>query len=419
MNWNRPLFSPRVLRLHAENAAFLARLVELSRDGPMTRMVDLYDMEARLDGHLDALVLAGQAGAEAAGEVLAAAQGWGEVFTAAHVLLRHRAEVELADLLPEGVLVAENAGAIAAGAAACPPERIAARMRRWIGAADPLQAAVALGVCLRRGTDARDHLLPLTRHRDEGVAALALRLAGETGRSDLLAAAQARIGAEDAPGFEAARAATLLGDRGAGPRTLAAAAALLPPRQAREAAELFPLVLPEGEVRRAIGALHERPASRRWAVVAAGAFGRSDSFDWLLRQMAEPSLARAAGLALCQITGIRLGAENLELATFPEDPPDPVVEADPLESFIEGQAYWPDPEKLAPWLEARRGRFAAGERHLAGAAAWTHQPPAEDRDRTQLVQRALALEFACRSPEAPLPNWRAPVRPTDRGFTRT
>lgn len=420
MSWNRPIFSPRVLRLHAENAAFLAGIVALSRDGPATRLVDLYDFERRLSGHLDALRLAGHAGLEAALLALEENPGSGEVFAAFHLSLLMRPSARLEDHLNGVEMSPAMIEALAQAAAACPPGRIGDRVRIWLTGADPVAAEVGLRLCSARRADPGDLLRPFLRHRSAAVRVAALRLAGELGRADLLREVMAAMRATPEAGcdFWAAWAATLLGERDEAPAALAGLAPAAPADRQRAAAELFPIVMPPARARAAIAERMQDPATRRWAVVAAGALGASDTFDWLIRQTADPLLSRVAGMAFCQITGARLGPENLELAEFPDDPDDPVLAESATEAFIDGHAYWPDPEKLRQWLATRGGGFAPDARHLLGVAAWTHQMPVDRPEYGQLAYRALAHELATRTPDAGLPNWRAPVQATDRGFTR-
>ncbi|EYD77437.1 HEAT repeat protein [Rubellimicrobium mesophilum DSM 19309] len=421
MNWNRPVLNSKVLRLHAENAAFLARQVELARDGPVERLVDLYNFEGRLNGHLTALSLAGGAGLDMALEALDEGQGFGEILVALHLSLRLRPNGDLVAHLPANVLTASNAPALGAAVALLAPMVIGGRLRRWMGSADPLANLVAIEVCGRLRVDPRDYLGPLLTHGGDVTAARAARLAGEIGRIDLLPSLLdvLRHSASGLLRFDAARAATLLGDRSDAPSALAELPPEAPAWMWREMAELLPLVMPSDKVRAVIARLLGQEATQRWAVVAAGALGAPDTLDWLIRQMEVPQLARVAGLAFGLVTGARLGPENLELAEFPEDPDDPAVEASPVETFIESHTYWPDPEKVSAWLRHRRDRLVGGERYLLGAAAWTHPSPPESADRTQIALRALSLEIAIRSPRAPLPNWRSPVFMHDRGFDRT
>ncbi len=420
MNCNAPLLNRRILRLHAENAAFVAAQLRLGRDGPNFRLVELFDLECRLAGHLDALVMAREVGVELALENLAVAAEYGEVFTAFHLALHARPDLALDAIAPPEVLLWDQVEAIGAAAAWCAPERMAPRMRDWIGGLDPMAAWIALDVCGTRRVDPKGHLKPLLAHRDPRVAARAMRLAAELGRADL-APDLARLadGGDPALRFRAAWASALLGDRRSAPTILAAhVTPATPAPEARMAAELLPLVLDDRAARSAIARLMSDRLTERWGVVATGALGAADTLDWLLRQMAEPVLSRIAGAAFCRITGARLSAESLELAEFPDDPDDPVVASCPQESFIEVKLYWPDPDKLAHWLAPNRPRFVAQTRYLLGVAAWTIQPPIEAVATYQLDQRAVALELATRAPDTPLPDWHGAVVLQPRGFTR-
>lgn len=420
MNCNAPLINRRILRLHAENAAFVASQLRLGQDGPNFRLVELFDLECRLGGHLDALVMGREAGVELALETLAAAVEFGEVFTALHVCLHARPDLSLASIAPPEALGWDQVAALGAAAAWCAPDLMATRMRDWIGGLDPMATWIALDVCGLRRVDPKGHLKPLLSHRDPRVAARAMQLAAELGRADL---APDLVRLIDTPEptlrFWAAWAAALLGDRRAAPAILGALVTpATPARQARMVAELLPLVLDDRATRAVIARLMSDRQTERWGIVATGAFGAADTLDWLLRQMAEPLMSRIAGAAFCRITGARLSAESLELAEFPEDPDDPVVASCPQESFIEAKLYWPDPEKLAHWLATNRSRFVTGTRHILGLPAWTIQPPIETTATYQLDQCAVALELALRAPDAPLPNWRGAVVPQPRGFTR-
>lgn len=420
MNCNAPLPNRRILRLHAENAGFVASQIRLGRDGPNFRLVELFDLEQRLGGHLDALVMGRDLGLDLAMECLAVAAEYGEVFTAFHLCLHARPGIALADIAPPEVLLWDQVAALGAAAGWCAPDRIAERMRHWIGGQDPMATWIALEVCGMRRVDPKGHLKPLLSHRDPRVAARAMQLAGELGRADL-APDLVRLAESPDPTVrvQAARAAALLGDRRAAPSILGAfITPATPPAQARLVAELLPLVMDDRAARAAIARLMSDRLTERWGILATGALGAADTLDWLLRQMAEPLLSRIAGAAFCRITGARLSADSLELAEFPEDPDDPVVAACPQESFIEAKLYWPDPDKLAHWLAPNRARFVPATRHLLGVAAWTIQPPIEALATYQLDQRAVALELATRAPDAPLPNWHGAVLPQPRGFTR-
>jgi uncharacterized protein (TIGR02270 family) len=424
MTVNAPILNLRVLRLHCENAAFLAAQWPLAQDSPAHRMVDLYDLEDRLSAHLEALALAGPAGLGLALEHLAAADAGmnrGEVHVAATLALRLNAGDELAQLLPGIALTVQSAEPIGIAAAMLPPALIGPRLRRWLDTADPVAVAAGLVACRQLRADPGTALAPLLAHAEPLVALHAAALAGELGRVDLLHHLHRRIAPTPGAGLAAARAAALLGDRGAAPAALAEGlTADCPADQARQVAELLPLVVPRSEARAWLARLARDPRTRRWSIVACAALGDAELLDGLIGLMSDPVQARLAGAAFCQITGARMGAENLELTVFPEEPDGGLD--DPLEQFIDSHLYWPDPDRIRDWLAPRRARMVVGERLLLGLAAWTHPSPPElpvdAAHRSQLELRAWALEIACRSPEAPLPNHRAPVRMVRHGFAR-
>jgi uncharacterized protein (TIGR02270 family) len=420
MNSNAPLLNRRILRLHAENAAFVAAQLRLGQDGPNFRLVDIFDLECRLGGHLDALVMGREVGMELALENLAVAVEYGEVFTVLHLGLHARPDLALAALAPPEALIWDQVEAMGAATAWCAPDRTAPRMRDWIGGQDPMATWIALDVCGRRRVDPKGHLGPLLAHRDARVAARAMQLAAELGRADLVPdLLRATESAEPSVRFWAAWAAALLGERKVSGAILSAGlTADTPAPLARMTAEILPLILDARGARSAIARLMSNRQTERWGILATAALGASDTLDWLIRQMAEPVLARVAGAAFCQITGAMLGPQSLELDEFPDDPEDPVTAADPQEAFIEAKLYWPDPEKLAHWLQANRSRFVPDTRYLLGVGAWTIQPPIEAVATYQLDQRAIALELGLRAAGTALPNWRGEVLPQARGFTR-
>jgi hypothetical protein len=56
---NRALIREDLLRVHTEDAAMLLELRRLAVEAPNYRMVDIYDLDQRIAGHLDYLRLAG------------------------------------------------------------------------------------------------------------------------------------------------------------------------------------------------------------------------------------------------------------------------------------------------------------------------------------------------------------------------
>ncbi|WP_096787827.1 hypothetical protein [Rhodobacter sp. CZR27] len=398
-----------ILRIHAEDAAFLLTQRDLALETPNHRLIDIYDLEQRLQGHLDALVLAHEAGCETAGTLAQDDPSGPAAAVLLHVALRQQR--------PAGVEAALAAATdwrpMGHAAAWCGADLLGTVMPRWIASREPVLRWIAFDICGRHRVDPRRHLQPGLEDRDPQVRARAIRLAGEVGRADCrdFVAAEA--------GTEADIAAVLLGDGARAARLAEAATFPTAPGPARRAAELFPLALQPPAAQEATRALLGRPATRRWGIVALGALGSAQVLRWLADAMEDPLDARVAVSAFETITGVHVAHDGLERAIFPYDPENAAIDGDPGETLIEAATPWPDVERVRDWLSAHAARLPTGERLLFGLAAWTFTGPPEPWLRFQSRHRAVALTQAMRRPQAPLPNWRSPVRLAGGSFTRT
>jgi uncharacterized protein (TIGR02270 family) len=417
---NVPLLNHDVLRVHAEDAAFLVRLREKAVEASNYRIIDLYDLENRLQGHLDAVAMAGEVGIRFAREQLEQETGPGECFVAAHVALRTGRDEMLGPILEAASAAPDFLPSFASAAAWCDVKCISRHMKNWITCGDERFVEIALEVCSAYRADPGEYLDQFVRHGSGRIRARAWRLAGECGRSDLVGRIVPAVREDGPDALEAAWAGCLLGDRGAAPRRLADAVAsgLLSPAVARRASELTPLSLLEAEAMHWIRELLVQPATVRWGIVALGTMGRADALPWLCSRMTDPLTARVAGSAFEKITGVHLGLDDLELDEFPEDPPNPAVDDDLTEAFLESVSPWPDPERMRTWLEANGSRFNSVARYLFGIPASSHANPPDPTLKYQARLRAVSLEIALRSPQASLPNWRSRVFLRSGNFVR-
>lgn len=404
-----------ILQIHVEDAGFVLSQRENALEAPNYRLIDIYDLEQRLHGHLDALVCAGEEGARIS-RVAAEADRDGEGSAVLlHVALRQRRREDI-EFAVEQVKKARDPVAalnlMGAAAAWCSADVLSEFMNDWMASHNATFRWIALDVCGRHRVDPKKHLTSGLADSDTNVCARAMQLAGEVGRIDVVDI----VRGHDDP--VASLAMIMLGD-------LARAEALtLPntfpsdPSTARRFAEVFPLAMNEKTAQDVIRALIASPQSRRWGIVALGAAGMAQSLPWLIKTMDDPLYARAAVSAFEQITGIYLAHEALELEVFPEDPDNPAIGDDTCEFLIESNTPWPDPSKVEVWLDENAKRFPTGERLLYGVAAWTFSGPPEPAMRYQARHRNIALSQAIASPQAACPNWRSPVRLDGRQFLR-
>jgi uncharacterized protein (TIGR02270 family) len=408
-----PLVDFDILRIHAEDAAFVLSQRALACEAPNYRLVDLYDLEQRLVGHLDALVLANDAGGEVALDIAETNGDCDSVAVLLHVALRLGRE-DLIDQISELVPL-DDGGChfrrrLAEAVSWCPAEELSKVMPRWISGGHPCFRWIALEVCGVHRVDPRHQFKRALHDPDMSVRQRAVRLAGELGRIDFLEAIQAT------GGDEADIAAVLLGNTKRADRLSNTATFPKDARLARRFAEIFPLALPDEDAKSAIRVLLSTSETRRWGVVAMGALGWSGALPSLLKLMEEPLYARVAVSAVEQITGIYFAHEDLELDDFPEDPENPQL--DIIEFFAETNTPWPDPEKFRAWLDANMTKYSTKERLLLGVPAWTFTGPPEPWVKYQARHRWIAITQAMRLPKAPLPKWASRVSLTGKSFGR-
>lgn len=418
-NQNFKKVKSQLLRVHCEDAAFLFELREKAIEAPNYRIIDVYDLEERIRGHLTAVLSAQEAGAAMAADVLNENQGSGEIFLAAYVVLNRTGMKGLVTFLDQWDADLLNERAFTLALAWCKPELLSQFMSDWISSADPRLAALALNVCAEHRVDPKHHLPAALNLVDVRTRSAALRTAGCCGREDLCGAVLEYLGEPGRVGYDAAFAATLLGDRAKAPQGLGAAIVSdSTGPQARMAAELAPLGMGSDEAQELIRTLLSTPETSRWGIIAIGSLGHSISLNWLIQKMTEPCFARVAGAAFGTITGADLKDPELELTEFPEDPEDPIVEANPTEAFHEGNLPWPEVEGVRSWLDTNGSRFAPDTRYFLGVPAWTYSSEDLSGIQYQAQMRGLCLELAMRNANAPLPNWHGAVRITDGNFSR-
>ena len=404
--------NPEILRIHVEDAGFVAFQRVAALEAPNYRLIDIFDLEERLRGHLQALAVGGMA----AEEVLLAYVNDGDAEAAGtllHVgLTNQRMDLIEAALAAVGEADPEDQSdvraALARMAGWCSAEVLSPHIKGWLDSGDALLRWLALSVCSTHRVDPRSRLVPALGDADPKVRSEAARVAGVIGREDCrgqLTAAD-RIPLMLLSDVEAACAA--------------ASAETFPDdvREARWTAELFPLVLAQDEAQEAIRELLGKPETRRWGVVALGALGKATPLPWLVDAMEDPLLARVAGAALMQITGIYIAYDGLEMDEFPDDPDDPSLGGDPVEILIETRTPWPDIERMREWLAKEQAKFNVDERYLLGVPAWSISSPPEEWVKYQSRYRNVAFFQAVERPGAGLPMWQSPVQLASGRFGR-
>lgn len=412
--WSRTTLVPfddDILTEHADEAAGLWSLRQALARRPQMRMADLAEHDERIEAHLDGLRLAGGAGWRIASEVSAQAPGPGSVF----VLAALACEAEEADVrrsvIAKLVLADPTviAGVVAGFTWVITPRTTSASAAWWQIDAPSLRQS-ALGIDVASGRDPAERLTAACTHTDAALRERALHAAGELGRSDLLdRCRKALTDAEPACRSAALWSLVLLGgDSGTALRTHATR---VTDRWAERLVDLGARRLPRATVMDWLNLAAAKPEHLRHAVQLAGGHGDPLVMPWLLMQLHMPVVARLAGQAFSQITGVDLEEAGLT-RTAPagfhagptDDPADSDVAPDPDEYLP-----WPDAAKLAAWWKNHADSIPVGVRHLLGRPLTSEHLDAILRSGTQPQRAAAAIERAVLASGSPLFDVLAPA----------
>jgi uncharacterized protein (TIGR02270 family) len=395
-----------IITQHAEEAAFLWRIREAIVHAPHYSLQELAGHDERIEAHLDGLRIAGEAGWEACRKELAWEEA-GEVFVAA-VLALEGGSGERYDAMVEAAGdTDEQARGFVSALGWLPWSRAQRYVERLLGAESATMQYLGIaGSAIHRQDPGAQLLRALAA---PGVRLRALKAVGELGRRDLLRSLYPHLQTEDATcRFWAAWSAVRLGDDYALDTLLSIAEA--GGRYEEKALDLALRRVPLARAQDIVRGLLAQPGRERLAVVGAGVVGDPAVVPWLIGQMAEPALARVAGEAFTNITGMDLAYEDLE-GEWPEgfeagpteDPEDENVEMDRDEDLP-----WPDPALVAAWWHANAGRFRPGTRYFLGRPLGEPVLQEALRRGKQRQRAAAALELALLHPSEPLFEVRAP-----------
>ncbi len=359
---------PAIVDQHLESAMQLHGVRQLLLDAPHARLHQLARLDERLLAHLDGLTIASETGQRMTDAVLVAPFGGGEVFVAAVLALQARDAARLERLLALAEASPEAAPSLVAAFGWVSPTHLRGVTRALLDSLGPLRRAIGLQACAAHQVDPGAVLPTACTDSDPSLQAIAWRVAGELGRTDLLPTALQALGDADATvRFEAAHAAVRFGDRGAAPAALRALAEVPGPQQ-EAALTAFLLLASPTEAHALLKTLPADTTGQRLRVRGAGWSGDPVYVPWLLQQMASPALARVAGEALSLITGLDLAELDLEGAALDSSPPGPNDEPEDDEVALDEDESlpWPDAERVAQWWQENGTRFPAGTLHFVG-----------------------------------------------------
>lgn len=380
---------------------------------PHYTLTDLLELDNRLEAQIDALRVAGEPGWETA--VSQTQSGRVEYLFAPFVLAFESREANRINALPEKADAAPELADAAISALGWLEWDLARpNIQEMLLSPSSMHQTIGIAASAFHRQDPGSRLENAFYSGDPELRTCGLKAVGELGgRGDKLMPGRLQDQMKSANAqtrFRAAWSALLLGDTSA--LEILKKFTLDPASPFRHDA-MHP-ALRRMDLKDAL-ALHaqlaQKPELQRQAVIAAGVIGDPALMPWLISRMSIPPLARMAGEAFTNITGIQLDAERLD-GPWPEgfaagptdDPKDNNVEMDPDEYLP-----WPDAEAVAAWWEKNKTGYKTGERCLLGKPITKENLRIILQTGLQLQRTAAALELALLEPGKPLFNTAAPA----------
>jgi uncharacterized protein (TIGR02270 family) len=399
---------PEIVSQHFDGASFLWLLRSRAVDAPHFGLDELAELDDRLEAHLDGLRLAGGQIDAAAAETMASPDP-GVVFVLTVLALERADHIRLMALFE---LVAQNPkvrSGLTSAFGWTSAYHLKGTVEGLLNSPTALHRAVGVAACALHGVLSQAAVTRFVADTDPDVRLRVLRAVGELGLVVCHDVLRVHMRSAESHQFWAARSAVLLGDRGEALHVLRCFAACGNPFR-RDALALSLLALSADAGRILLEPLAREATTTRLAIEGAGVAGDPICVRWLIRQMAVPELARAAGEAFTNITGVDLGVTRLDRTPPDNYRPGPTEDQSDDHVGMDEDEHlpWPDAAKIAAWWNANAARFRNGTRYLAG------EPVSDARCRsvlgsgTQRQRATAALSLSLSSPGTAVFPWRAP-----------
>ncbi len=394
---------------YASDAAFLWILRSIATNQPHYNAHDLFELEQRIETQLDGLMTSIDMGWQACDDALQL-QEPGELFTAMAIAMRSREIHKIQKAVETGLENDLATPGLISAMGWLPADIANPWTERFLKGKEMNHKYLGIAVCSVRRQDPGEVLNNILQRDDcqqhEKLYARALRLVGELRRQDCMPEINSAMTVESSEiRFWANCSAVLLGHRSSA-HNLQEFVFNAGPHQ-NQAIQLAFRSLPIETARKWVSKLAEDESQVRVVIKAAGALGDPHAINWLIEKMKTPELARLAGEAFANITGVELKQSQL-LVDPTDQPPSPPDEHDIVLDEDE-HLPCPDAEKVMALWRNYGQNFSIGHRYFMGhliAADTLKETLAKGNQRQR---HAAALELALNEQGVPLPNTSARV----------
>ncbi len=382
-----------VISQHAEESAFLWLLRDKAVRSPSYNSKDLARLDERIESHLDGLRVAGDSGWQVCKQALDFEEP-GEIFAASVLALESNDEDKINHVINIASQTAELTRALVSAFGWCPFAVIQERIENYFKSGGDYQRYLSFAACSVHRKDPGHMVLKGIQDNNNLVKARAIRLAGELGRTDLLANISDYLDSDDPQlKFHACFSTVLLGDNSALDKLMMFAENDNPYKQ--QAMKLGLLSMDNAKSEQLLKQWANDESRQRDAVIGAGIVGDPRYIVSLINKMDDLSLARVAGDAFSTITGIDIAYNDLE-ADIPEDynaTPNEDSQDDNVDMDQDDDLPWPNKHMIAELWQRSSKEYELGVKYFNGSSV------NEDNLRnnlyfgSQVIRKLAALNY--------------------------
>lgn len=384
-----------IIEQHATDAAFLWLLRSQIKTSTLYTREDIFDLDQRIAGHLQALISTELLGWEICLQQLQYEEA-GETFVAA-VIAFQSGDVAKIKMVCEAAMVNPQMSPGLASALGWVNENTAQSwIERFLSVSDAKYRYLGIVASSIRRCDPKQQLTKILQ--DENITqqaelhARALRLIGEIKRHDLIPALNQAMDAEHiSVRFWSNWSAALLGNEAAIHNLKAYV--LEENEHKEQALQLVFNSLPVDQARHWISELSQDPLQLQTIIKATAILGDPHAVPWLIQQMQQPLSARLAGLSFSLLTGIDLEQYKLdkEVVVAFKDNPEGDIEDDAENA--DSDLPWPEPEKIQAFWQQHGQSLQPGQRYFMGRAITSESLKQVLQSGNQQQRSAAALKL--------------------------
>jgi len=356
---------------YVDEASFLWLMHTLAVDQPHYGVVELRNLEKRIESQLNGLMGNLDIAWSVCEQIFENDADAGEIFTAAILAFRSHDQSKIQIVVEAAMKTEKGYQGLLNALTWLPGSLVHDWVKRFFTSKDLNHKKLAIEVCNVRRENPADYLVSIFQREDcldnLELYIAALKITGELKRFDLIEHVLKAIDHDDETvKFWAIRSAIFIGDK--------TQVAKLEPYICKtselqhEAIEIAFRVLPIKTAREWVAKLVDDPDQVRTLIIITGVIGDPFAIDWLLQKMNETEFARVAAESFSFITGTNL--TQMEMTSPAPEDADTLPTEDPADENVkmhdDENLPWPNIIKVQSYWNSIKANFTAGQRYLLG-----------------------------------------------------